>query len=505
MLSGNVTVTSAAVAGVGSLTLTNDSGDNDINVYRLDATHVEIDAFGGTTINGADSAVFALSNVTGITVNLGSGFDAYNIGSNPGDPALNIGSGGILFKGASGGGAGVDLQVYNASSNAMTIRGSVTFQGPKPGSAYTETSSDHSYFYVYTDSGSGHLTIGGSISARETETSSGYFSNHVSTSDGNLNVNGSVSLAMSGGKGFDNDIFTWGSGSISIGLDVTESMTGSDGGGYNLLHAYSGSGNITVGLCVTQTLSGTGMDYYNGVISSDTGGTGSVKIGGSLRQTASTDHYAENQVFASGSGSTAIGAGIVGGCVTQTMTTTGDGYGLNRIVTKGDGSVTIGNKLRGVLGGSVVQFNTSAEFVKNYIATYTGTGGITVAGSVTQNSASSASAVNMENDIIAGDGGGIGKITIRGSVTINDTGTYDHDNEIEALAGPSSLTIAGSVVVTDAATGSGKQSLQIQGNVYFGGGLTVVMNGTDALININNGSGFGTVQVKGLFVARMLG
>ena len=99
LLSGNVTATSAAVAGVGSLTLTNDSGDNDINVYRLDAGHVEIDAFGGTTINGAASVVFALSKVTGITVNLGSGYDAYNIGSNPGDPALNIGLGGSSSRG----------------------------------------------------------------------------------------------------------------------------------------------------------------------------------------------------------------------------------------------------------------------------------------------------------------------------------------------------------------------------------------------------------------------
>jgi hypothetical protein len=91
-----------------ALTLTSDGGDHNVDVFRLDATHVEINGF-GTTINGAASQIFALSSVSGITVNLGSGFDTYNIFSAPGDPALNIGAGGILFRGAAGGGTGDDL------------------------------------------------------------------------------------------------------------------------------------------------------------------------------------------------------------------------------------------------------------------------------------------------------------------------------------------------------------------------------------------------------------
>src|SRR6516165_2520834 len=64
----------ATVAGT-ALTFTSDNnGDHNVNVYRLDANHIEVDAgAAGTTINGAASAVFTLSSVSGITVNLGNG------------------------------------------------------------------------------------------------------------------------------------------------------------------------------------------------------------------------------------------------------------------------------------------------------------------------------------------------------------------------------------------------------------------------------------------------
>src|SRR5262249_16521032 len=88
LLSGNV---AAAVNGT-ALTLTSDSGDNTVNVFRFDANTVEIDGV-GTTINGAGSVTFALSSVSGITVNLGSGFDSYFIFSQAGSPALNVGAG----------------------------------------------------------------------------------------------------------------------------------------------------------------------------------------------------------------------------------------------------------------------------------------------------------------------------------------------------------------------------------------------------------------------------
>src|SRR5262245_25307843 len=92
LLSGNVVASAIGTA----ITLTSDGGDNGVDVFRLDATHVEIDGFNGTTINGAASKIFTLSSVFGITVNLGSGYDSYNIFSTSGSPALNIGAGGIV-------------------------------------------------------------------------------------------------------------------------------------------------------------------------------------------------------------------------------------------------------------------------------------------------------------------------------------------------------------------------------------------------------------------------
>src|SRR5262245_30027964 len=70
LLSGNVSVSVVGTA----ITLTSDSGDNSVDVFRLDAGHVEIDGI-GTTINGSASQVLALSSVSGIKVNLGSGYD----------------------------------------------------------------------------------------------------------------------------------------------------------------------------------------------------------------------------------------------------------------------------------------------------------------------------------------------------------------------------------------------------------------------------------------------
>ena len=106
----------AATVAAGVLTLTAaDASDHSVNVYRLDAGHVEIDGVAGTTINGAAFQVLNLSAVNGIRVNLGAGYDTYHIYSASGNPALNIGAGGILFQGL--GGTGDDLPLGTESPN----------------------------------------------------------------------------------------------------------------------------------------------------------------------------------------------------------------------------------------------------------------------------------------------------------------------------------------------------------------------------------------------------
>jgi len=61
--------------------------------------------------------------VSGITVNVGTGYDNFDIHSASGLPALNIGLGGVLFKGS--GTDGDDLVVQNDSTSSMTILGGV--------------------------------------------------------------------------------------------------------------------------------------------------------------------------------------------------------------------------------------------------------------------------------------------------------------------------------------------------------------------------------------------
>ncbi len=186
--SANVT---AAVSGT-ALTLTGDNnGNHSVDVYRKDSTHVEIDATAvGTTINGAASAVFTLSSVSGITVNLGSGYDSYYIFSNPGDPALNVGAGGITFQGA--GGTGDHLDVFNNTANPMSILGNVTVQGKTPGSALNESGSIGSALDLYT-AGSGTLTVNGSVRVSQNGTGpGGQLANIFTEGAGNLSILGAV-------------------------------------------------------------------------------------------------------------------------------------------------------------------------------------------------------------------------------------------------------------------------------------------------------------------------
>src|SRR5262245_10669128 len=64
MLSGNVGLNVAGTA----ITLTSDAGDNIVEVFRLDAAHVEVHGI-GTTINGQATQILNLASVSGITVN----------------------------------------------------------------------------------------------------------------------------------------------------------------------------------------------------------------------------------------------------------------------------------------------------------------------------------------------------------------------------------------------------------------------------------------------------
>jgi hypothetical protein len=450
LLSGNVV---AAVNGT-ALTLTSDSGDNAVDVFRLNATTVEIDGI-GTTINGAASQTFALSSVSGITVNLGSGFDIYEIFSRSGSPALNIGAGGVLFQGAAGGGMGDQLFVVNDSSSAMTIGGSVTVQGSTFHSALAHSGSNSSIFNLFTN-GSGNLTVLGSVFASQSSSGSGDESNQVDTNGaGNLTVLGSVfaSLSSSGsGKEF-NDVLTFEPGNLKVFGSVTEIVAGPGTGSRENSLVTEGAGNLTVGLSVFQSATGgsgvfppdevgaknsveTGPDQF-------TGADGSIVIGGAVSQTGSSTGgvknlvkteiaggnitisfgvtqnatssggNADNEVNAAGSHSIRIGT-VVGG-VTQTATSNAL-TAENFVEAEGSGNVTIGNPLLGVLGGSVNQtaFSSGSATAFNNVITK-GSGNITIAGSVAQSASVPGS--DSASNFLEVDDGAAGNIQIGGAVT----------------------------------------------------------------------------------------
>src|SRR5262249_972326 len=123
------------------------------------------------------------------------------------------------------------LEVNNDSFNAMTIAGSVTVQGSTFHSALTHTGSDESVFELFT-SNTGNLSVLGSVFASQSSSGSGDERNQAFTLNArNLHVFGSVTELLAGpGTGFQgNSVDTEGTGSLTVGLGVTQSATGGTG------------------------------------------------------------------------------------------------------------------------------------------------------------------------------------------------------------------------------------------------------------------------------------
>lgn len=560
---------SVSVGAGGLLTLTSNttSADSiDIDVYRNSSGQVEIDALSGSITNPNSGGSYVFSGpVSGIIVKMGAGFDNYTVESKSGDPALNIGAGGILFKLNSGvsSSIGDNFNIYNNSSSPMTILGSIIVQGQTPGSALAHTGSGSTSLFDLSTGNSGNLTIFGSVVARMSGSGSQGQDIEIDTDgSGNLNILGSVteSLTQTGNAFLENEIRTEGSGNITIGLGVTQSATGGTNTSENVIET-DDAGNIKIGLGVTQTASnasfaenyvevdnsgsiaimlgvsqtGTGTadesEVHNEVDTFGSGASGNIKIVGSVTQTGTADDYVNNFIQTDNSGS---GGNItIGGFVKETGTVTesdadvGAGQLFNDVVVGEDatGNITI--------VGAVFQTGTSTEYLENQVYGEPGaTGSIKVGGLITMKSTTSGTGSFGSNNEVFTEGGTgtvsalgvvindtgsqpmdnyvfsqVGAVTIGlGGVTIIGSGSGYHDNEIFATGDSgSSLHIAGSVIVTDSASGSGNQFLAIYGNTYIGGALLVTMNGTNAEIEINADAGLGTVEVKGLFHATMLG
>jgi hypothetical protein len=593
LLAGNV----IAAQNGAAITLTSDDADNTMNVYRLNASTVEIDGLAGTTINGVASVMLANSGVSDLTVNLGSGYDSFDIADISTKGNINVN--GPSFA------AGSAIFIHS-ETGPMTIGGSIV---AKLGAQNATNVDFYSYFYVKTgdnNSGHGDLTVLGSISVTESNVPGyGYLDVETFAGAGNLTVDGSINYNLSGGaqpycavasglygdmlvKGSVNvfmsgaggddefELYTLGS-NLTVNGAVNDTVTGDVAGTF---HAYALASRLTIGkdLTCTMTASGSTEDeiYTNG---------GDIAIGGSVVQSAlhaasannSIDsEYGNINIAQSVTQTGEIDSGIffggpqpdisnwiftdhigditIGGSVT--MNNTGGFYDYNEIYIGGIGNITIGARV--TINDSAATFSTYNEVFTN------GSGNLAVGlGGVTINQSSSSPQHDCSNQVFTnGVSPGFGDLTVRGLITIKaansaapdyadnlvgseggsgvfsaagvvieDSGSQDQHNEVYSDFGPvkigvlgvriigtgtgahynnihadtdagSSIVIAGSVIVVDKTTG--QEKLEIDGSLIKGS-LIVTMPGNGAEIDINNGNGYQTTEIRGVFIATMRG
>ncbi|MBS0263385.1 MAG: hypothetical protein JSS02_15695 [Planctomycetes bacterium] len=327
MLSADVI---AAISG-GVLTMTADqSGDHAVNVFRLDAEHITVAAANcSTTINGVTAAIFEISDLAGVQVNLSGQFDTFSVYSAPNNPVLNIGAAGVVFQGA--GSAGDVLNVYNASTQPMSILGDVVVQGTTAGSPLNVRGLRDSEFRVHADS-AGDLLIAGSISIGVAGSGTGSLTSEISSLGmGDVlllgNVTESLKQAKSGAQ--TNRVATYGSGQIVIAGALVEFSSGGTGMVTNEI-VTDGTGGIRIAGPVTQTGILNSQQTRNLVQASEPQG-GDIVIAATLTQRASNlAGSVENDVLDLGTGDIIVG-GAAGGLVQSATCYDSSGFAVNLV------------------------------------------------------------------------------------------------------------------------------------------------------------------------------
>ncbi len=491
----------SVLAGAVTLTAT-DSGDHSINVHRVDSTNVTFDVSGGTQITylgvvHASSFNVAIPTVTGVTVNLGGGFDTYNI--------FDLSTlGNITFNGHFGGEIGDDLNVYSQSANVV-IGGSVIFNvGNQTGGSMTPASrptplawgeGERSFEEVFTCTG--NLTVNGSILVTETGAARNevdVFTNASmpwgpvpmsSMGTGNLTVNGSLLLNQSGTGDKENDIYTDGPGNLMVNGGVSITQAGS--GFHGTFIDTDGSGNLTIG--------------FGGVSIFDSG---------------SGEHA--NEIYTSSSGSILIKGGV---SVNDAGTGSSE-FDIESSNVEDDGDVTI--------WGSVSYnnaFNTTGHDLVNITAhTSGGSGVVTIRGALTlllSNNSSQGNVVTLGtqfNDpvtqltvggpvwITAGAGADdilFACVLFQSSVSVN-MGTNPATLPGAPVGAPLTDSVSADFLNIDGSTFNGLVSISMFGPraeldvnheigfppTVFNGPVSVFMQGPDARIFLSNGSDSGT-------------
>lgn len=461
----------SVLAGAVTLAAT-DNGDHSVNVHRVDSTNLAFDVSGGTQITylgvvHTSSFTVAVPTVVGVTVNLGGGYDTYNI--------FDLSTlGNITFNGHLGGEVGDDLNVYSQSANVV-IGGSVVFNvGNQTGGpmslATTPTpfawaDGDRSFEEVFTCTG--NLTVNGSVFVTETGPARNevdVFTNAVMPwgpipmtmmGTGNLTVNGSLLLNQSGTGYKENDIYTDGPGNLTIngGVSVTQSGSGEHG---SLIYI-SGSGNLTIGFGGVSIFDSGPGDHYSRIY---TNLSGSILVKGNVSVFDSGTGFSEFDVESSNvdPGDVTIWGSVY---YSNAFNTTGhDAVSITADTGDGSGVVTINGALTLLLAnnasaGNFVQLGGDGDETETQV---------TIGGPMLLTSGAGA------DDI------GIDSVLFRSIVTIN-TGT----NPASMPPPPAPIGLAPFDSVS-------ADFLNIQGST-FNSFVSISMYGPRAMIDVNNVSG----------------
>lgn len=456
MLAANVNL--SVIAGAVTMTAT-DAGDPSVFVHRVDATNVAFDVSPGTqmTYNGSVHAAsfnVAIPTVSSLTVNLGSGFDVFNIFD------LSV-AGAVVFNGKSTGSAGANLDVSSSAASVVIGGPIIANLGNQNGgllSSFALTAGDAPLtvygFVRITDggtanhnnslssSGDANLTILGAVTMNDSGSGT-HFDQLVTQGSGDFNVLGPVSISNSGDGTHFNQFFTT-NGDLAMhgSISVYDS-----GAGTHFTQIFPGAGNVVVTGFVNIADAGDG-DHFDQVFTSS---TGNLSVGGpvTVGDSGTGDHF--NQIFANASGNIVLGP--------LSVYDSGDGSHMDQFFSTGSGNLSVNG----------IGLNDSGNGLHT-------------------------------NQLFASS---TGDITVNGSFSLTDSGTgTSFDNVF--VSGNGSLLILGSLIVLDLGTGHTEFDLQVQdanGNVTINGGVlfnnSLNTSSRDTVFVDVEGSGSGELTVRG--------
>jgi hypothetical protein len=505
LLSATVNLTTSAN---GAIQLTSNTAHGEqvsLGVHRNGA-NVEFTVLGGTLHNTSTNANFAagqtldiaLATIKSIAVNLGAGFDTFQIYD------LST-TGNITFSGLGGGtqsADGWDLEVFNdfQAPADNTIGGSII------ANLGTATASANQFSLFKVQSASVHnLTVNGNVSVADATSSNPLLNEIVIDGLANLVIGGSVNLTSSGSGNQGNTFLTEKStGRLTVGRNVTITSSGA-GLQSNGIAMGDGAASLAVTGAVTINATGSTRKISNvlstGIGSMTLGSVAMHSSGPSEQENILTARAADltvnktvvlsssgagiqsNQIFTNGGGAGKITTGSV------TINSSGAGTQSNSIVTDSAGTLTVNGSVALSSSGPAQQSNFVGTF--NDIRGNSPLGNLTVTGNITIASSGSGDQTNSVSTL--GNFDKSGNLLVMGNVSVTESGDGFHDVEISTDQNTGSNTILGSVSVIDSGNGMHQDRIWSDqgGDVNLKGPVTIHDMGNGLHEHLIFADGFG--------------